>query len=170
MSEKNHPKQEEFLDKVNQHKGIIYKVVHAYTNNDADREDLIQEITLQLWSSYNHFDNNYKFSTWMYRIALNVAISSYRKQKVRSKHLSGLEADSVYLTIADAEDKSEELQLMQSFIQNLNKVNKALMLLYLDEHSHAEIAQLLGMSVSNVGTKIGRLKKQLLDYLKKHLS
>lgn len=143
------------------HKGIIYKVAAAYCRNAEDRKDLIQEITIQIWNSLPRYDPNYKLSTWIYRIALNVSISWYRKSKKQQQVVSLEEAPHSLIDESRLEKTKGQISQLYRFLGTLKEMDKALMLLYLDEKSHAEIAEILGISKTNVGTKISRIKKKL---------
>ena len=159
-----------FLDVIQQNKGIIYKVVHSYSKNLEDRQDLVQEIIIQLWKSFGNYDSNFKYSTWMYRIALNVAISFYRKERSREK-LSQPFTEGIFHFPDEliSNEKEANLNVLQQFIQELKDLDKALILLYLEERSHKEIAQIMGISETNVATKIGRIKnilKQKFEQIK----
>lgn len=156
-----HNTQKLFVEIIDKNKGILYKVAHAYCFNVNDQKELVQEITFQLWKSFGSYKQEYKVSTWMYRIALNVAISALRKNKVREAVHVPLEDGWLQLTSDTDTDLSEEVQLLREFIQQQKKLDKALLLLYLDEKSYAEIAEMLGISTSNVGTKLNRLKEKL---------
>jgi RNA polymerase sigma factor (sigma-70 family) len=152
----------DFLQLIEQNKGIIYKVARSYGKNEEDREDLFQEIIIQLWRSFERYDDQYKLSTWMYRIALNVAISFYRKERRRIASESPLTESMT--DIAGEESNSElesNINLLQQFINELNELEKALMILYLESKSYKEIAEILGISETNVATKISRVKNQL---------
>jgi RNA polymerase sigma-70 factor (ECF subfamily) len=152
--------QERFQALIDEHKRILYKVCHSYCANRDDRDDLAQEIIIQLWRSFGSFDKRYRFSTWMYRISLNVAISFYRRESTRRRHV--LSADQHVLDAVDeTESMSEEIRLLYQFIDRLEPLNKALVLLYLDGNSYQEIADVLGISETNVATKISRLKKSM---------
>jgi RNA polymerase sigma factor (sigma-70 family) len=152
--------QERFQNLVEEHKKILYKVCYSYCRNPDDRADLAQEIVIHLWRSFGVFDERKRFSTWMYRIALNVAISFYRRESVRSRHvISGQE--HLLEAIGDTGSEPEEVQLLYRLIEGLDPLNKALVILYLDGHSYQEIADILGISVTNVATKISRLKETL---------
>lgn len=155
-------KQEQFLSVLETHKGIIYKVASAYCKDGEDRKDLVQEIMVQLWQSFDQYNEQYKHSTWIYRIALNVAISFYRKT-TRRKTISEPILYSNLLDIKETEpDETESnISLLQNFLAELKELDKALMLLYLEENSHQQIAEILGLSTSNVATKISRIKEQL---------
>lgn len=154
---------ENFFEIINKHTGIVYKVANAYCDNYDDQQDLVQEIIIQIWGSFEKYDPNYKSSTWIYRIALNVAISQYRKSITRKKHTIPMEDRFANIEIK-AEDKEEELQMLQDFIQLLDPLNRALMIMYLDGNTHEEIANVLNISQSNVGTKISRVKEKLKKY------
>lgn len=148
-----------FLSVIEANKGIIYKISNSYCQNSEDRKDLIQEIVSQLWRSFANYSDRYKYSTWIYRIALNVAISFYRKEN-RRKAVSSPISDGIF-NLTDIDDTAQtesNLQLLQQFIQELKDLDKALMLLYLEEKSHREIAEIIGISETNVSTKIGRIK------------
>lgn len=154
-----------FIQTIDDHKKIIYKIVNSYCQNREDRKDLEQEIIIQLWKSFDKYDDNYKYSTWMYRIALNVAISFYRKERKWSLKSDFYNEASIFDMVEEAGENEAELEgqlkLLQTFINNLNELNKALMLLYLEEKKHDEIAEILGITKTNVATKIGRIKLKL---------
>jgi RNA polymerase sigma factor (sigma-70 family) len=155
-----------FKEIIEKHKGILFKVAHMYCRDDEDRQDLIQEIKIQIWRSLHKYDDKYKITTWLYRISLNVAISFYRKNAGKKANTVPLDEQISRISEVDNSDKEHQLQLLDQFINELNDFDKALMLLYLEEKSHAEIADILGISVSNVSTKAGRIK----DKLKKRFS
>lgn len=155
-------KSDSFLLVIELNKGIIYKVANSYCRNDEDRKDLVQEIIIQLWRSFDNYDDNFKQSTWMYRISLNVAISFYRKEHSRRKIAHPLTDGIVGFTDNDHfEDKETNLGLLQKLILQLKDLDKALMLLYLEEKSHKEISHIIGISETNVATKINRIKNVL---------
>ena len=158
-------KKEQFIRTIDEHKKIIYKIVNSYCQNKEDRKDLEQEIIIQLWNSFDNYNNNYKYSTWMYRIALNVAISFYRKEKKWSIKNEFYNEESIFRIEEDTSEEQTELnyhlKLLQEFIQNLNELNKAIMLLYLEERSYEEISEILGITKTNVATKISRIKLKL---------
>ncbi len=153
---------EEFLSRLQEQQLIIYKICNSYCKNEYDRADLAQEITYQLWRSYSHFKGDVKFSTWMYRVALNVAITFYRKTKTSEAVIQLTEPAT------DPEDKKEDgseleknINTLQQFINELKELDKALMILYLEEKSYAEIAEILGITETNVATRISRAKDKL---------
>lgn len=151
-----------FLSVVQSNKGIIYKVVNSYCQNVEDRKDLVQEIIIQLWKSFDNYDDNFKYSTWMYRISLNVAISFYRKENSRKKISNPLTDGIINFHDNEGfEGKETDLGILQQMISELKDLDKALMLLYLEEKSHKEISQIIGISETNVATKINRIKNNL---------
>ena len=151
-------KSDRFLSVIETQKGIIYKIANSYCKDPEDRKDLFQEIISQLWKSFDSYSEQYKYSTWIYRIALNVAISFYRKEN-RKKVLSSPISESLFNFFVEENSETESnLRMLQQFIQELKDLDKALMLLYLEEKSHREIAEIIGISETNVATKIGRIK------------
>ena len=153
-------RQEKFATLVDEHKKILYKVCNSYCRNRDDREDLAQEISIQLWRSFGTFDERLRFSTWMYRIALNVAISFYRRESTRARYVI---SDEQHLleAIEEKESQPEDIRLLYQFIEELDPLNKALVLLYMDGNSYLEIAEVLGISETNVATKISRIKQTM---------
>ncbi|MGN6397222.1 MAG: RNA polymerase sigma factor [Mucilaginibacter sp.] len=151
-----------FLSVIEKNKGIIYKIANSFKKDEEDKKDLVQEIILQLWRSFGSYDNKSKFSTWMYRVALNVAIASYRKEKSHNE-VTGPIPDRV-MDFAGEDilmEREHELNLLQKFISELKELDRALMLLYLEERSGKEMADILGLSETNIRTKINRIKEQL---------
>jgi RNA polymerase sigma factor (sigma-70 family) len=151
---------------IDQHKGILFKIARTYCQDEEDRQDLVQEIMIQLWQSFHKYDDKFKVSTWLYRVSLNVAISFYRKNRVRKVSNVPLNEQTSQIQDIDKSEKEQQLKLLAQFINELNDLDKALMLLYLEDKSQAEIADILGISLSNVSTKVGRIK----DKLKKSFS
>lgn len=146
-------------------RGIVFKVAGLYSRNSADRDDLMQEISAQLWRAFGSYsETKGKFATWMYRIALNVAISQARRQPwSEADRLEPLQRHHLE-TVAGAEpadEPDERLVALYAFIGRLDALNRALILLYLEDHSYAEIAAILGISETNVATKISRIKSTL---------
>lgn len=153
---------EPFLQLIEQNKGIIYKVARSYGKSDADREDLFQEIVIQLWGAFDRYNNQYKLSTWMYRIALNVAISFYRKERKRMDANMPMTAGMYEIADEDTGGETDaNVVLLLQFINELKELDKALMILYLESKSYKEMAEILGITETNVATKIGRVKDQL---------
>lgn len=151
----------EFLKVIEDNTGLIYKISDAYCKRKEDQEDLIQEIIIQVWQSFPRFNSQVKISTWIYRIALNVSISFYRKRYKRNSVFEELKEDQpteAYQLDAVADENINQLRY---FISQLDEFNKALMLLYLDQYSYGDIASTLGITKTNVATKISRIKQQL---------
>jgi RNA polymerase sigma factor (sigma-70 family) len=154
--------QEQFLLLIEQNKGIIYKIANSFRKDGEDKKDLVQEIILQLWRSFPSFDERSKISTWMYRVALNVAIASYRKDKKKDELLTPMHESIFEFADEDkAEDNSGHLKLLQQFINELKELDRALMLLYLEEKTGKEMAEILGLSETNIRTKINRIKESI---------
>ena len=157
--------EKEFTNIISTHQGIIFKVCRMYCNDREDSEDLFQEIVLQLWRSYPAFNAQAKVSTWMYRIGLNTAITRLRKnnRKPLTQPLS-IEHQNLKDPVPQRMD-IEYGEELQTAINMLNKLDKALVMLYLDEKSYKEIAEIMGISESNVGVKINRIKKKLQEII-----
>ena len=151
-------KKKEFSELIEKHQAIIHKVTMVYTNGPADREDLFQEICLQLWRSYPNFREEAKFSTWMYRVALNTAISDVRK-KNKDLHFEQLHDNDRMETVPS--DEKEQMKLLYRAISKLNRIDKALILLWLEEKSYDEIAAIMGTTKGNVSVKLVRIKRKL---------
>ncbi|GAB3517103.1 RNA polymerase sigma factor [Emticicia fontis] len=152
-------KSEKFLRVLQSHKGIIYKVANAYCKDAEDRNDLVQEIMIQLWKSFDNYNEQFKYSTWIYQIALNVAISIYRKESRRQQIANPMHEGILNYTDTPIQDETEEnISILHRFIAELKELDKALMLLYLEEKSYKEIAEIIGISETNVATRIGRIK------------
>jgi RNA polymerase sigma factor (sigma-70 family) len=161
--------EEIFLRLVEQHRGIIGKVATGYSNTSADRKDLSQEILLQLWKAYPRYSPDRPFATWMYRIALNVAISILRRNTRPARQTIPL--DEIERELADenagTSPTEERVAVLQRIISTLEPLNRALVLLYLDDHSYRDIATILGITETNVATKLSRLKERLRQNLTK---
>lgn len=149
-----------FLEAIRAHSGIMRKVANAYCSDISERDDLLQEITIQIWRSWGKYDPSYKMTTWIYRIALNVAISFFRKSH-RHRAINNATGNPESVATRGDETLSENVRQLYEFVAELSEMNRALILLYLDNFSHEEIAQTLGISRTNVATKISRIKKQL---------
>jgi RNA polymerase sigma-70 factor (ECF subfamily) len=159
MNEKQ--QRQDFQNIIEQHKGIFYKIARAYCANEDDRQDLIQEMMIQVWQSNHRYNGQFKISTWLYRISLNVAITFYRKNTTRANNHTLLDEQTEQIPTDDKTADERQLVLLEKFISELKEIDKALMVLYLEDKNHAEIAEILGMSNSNVGTKIARIKEKL---------
>ncbi len=155
-----------FISVIKDNQKLILKICFSYCSNQESQKDLQQEILMQLWSSFSKFDGRVKISTWIYRVALNTAISFYRndcKHNDRKKSI-----DESIISISNFEtEKDEDIKLLYQFIEHLNEFDKALILLYLDNNKYQDIADVLGISVTNVATKINRIKKNLKEQFSK---
>ena len=155
--------QDRFQALLAQHEKIVFKVAAMYCRNAEDRRDIAQEICVQAWRSFGKYDPARSFSTWMYRIALNVAISFARSAGHRERHAISLDEEA--FAVADnstaLHEPDERVRALHAFIGQLDALNRALMLLYLEDRSYREIAEVLGITETNVATKINRLKQRI---------
>lgn len=152
----------EFLENVEAHKKLIFKVANSYSHHAEDRKELIQEIVIQLWLSRHRYDDRFAMSTWVYRIALNVSITELRKSARYRRRFKNL--DSAVEVISHSKERpfeSEQIKQLYQFIGELKELDRALILLFLDQKSHKEMASILGLSVSNIGTRLSRIKDRL---------
>ena len=160
------PKSEtEFVALLDEHQNIIHKICRLYTNNEVEHEDLFQEISIQLWRSYKRFEGKSKFSTWMYRVGLNTAITLYRKEK---KRLNTQPLNEQFTAIAQEEYnglEDEQLEWLYQKIKHFSEIDKALVLLYLEDKRYDEIAETLGISAGNARVKMNRIKERLKKML-----
>jgi len=154
----------EFSELIQQNQGIIFKVSRMYCSSEECAKDLFQDILLQLWSSYPTYKRQSKFSSWMYRVALNTAISQFRKGKTRKEDVS-LKIPNIIEENSFIE-KEERSKILYQAIGKLNKAEKSIIILYMDDYSYEEMADIIGISISNVGVKINRTKKKLQQILK----
>ncbi len=152
--------QDEFLKLLNANQGIMRKVCHLYGRTEAGKEDLYQEMVIQLWRAYGSFRGESKLSTWMYRIALNTAISDLRKQ---SRRVDLQFPEFIPREDADVRDQAKEEQLQQLYaaIQKLSEVEKAIVMLYLEDKSYEEMEEILGINNGNLRVKMNRIKEKL---------
>lgn len=150
-----------------QHSGIVRKVAFSYARNEAQRQDLTQDIVLQLWKAYPRYSPERPFTTWMYRIALNVAISSLRKNTRPGRETVPFDEARHDLPheAADAPEMEERITMLRAVMAQLPPLDRALLLLYLDDRPYREIAAVLGLSETNVATKLSRLKERLRQQL-----
>jgi len=152
---------EAFVRLIQENKGIIIKICNSYCHDRNDREDLAQEITYQLWRSYRQYKSGYVFTTWMYRVALNVAISFYRSGR---KNIPVVSLEEGILDLAETTDTSgleEDIGLLQQFIRELKELDRALILLHLESKNYKEIAEILGITETNVATRLTRIREKL---------
>ena len=161
------PTEKEFITLLNQNQKIIYKVCNLYMQSHADREDLFQEITLQAWKAFGNFRGEAKFSTWLYRVALNTAITFYRKEKRNIIFSTG----EVPEQSTGPQDPIEiQTKAMYAAIADLSKIDKAIVMLYLEDYSYNEISDVIGITPNNIAVKMNRIKGKLREQTQKHLA
>ncbi len=158
MTERSEP---HFLELLQLHRKIVLKVASMYCWDPEERRDLAQEIVLQLWRAYPSYDQERAFSTWMYRIALNVAISSARRSARRGLEVPFDETANDVIDATSGAGPDDRVEALYRYMQTLAPLDRALVMLYLDERSYREIADVLGISETNVATKINRLKQRM---------
>ena len=155
-----------FVDLVDKHQNLVHKICKLYTNSIAEHKDLFQEITIQLWKAYPKFRGDSKFSTWMYRVGINTAITIYRKSKRRIRSYN---FDDVSFKIPednpynDQEDK--QLEAIYEAVKALNDIEKAIVFLYLEDKSYREISKTIGLTEVNARVKMNRIKNKLKKQL-----
>lgn len=154
--------EDQFLLLLNDNKGIILKICNVYCYNKTDREDLAQEITYTLWKGRATYNPALKYTTWMYRVALNVAISFYRASVIYKKKLQFARQESeTKEDVSVNPDPDDKLSQLQFHIAALNELDKALVILYLEDNSYKEISEVLGITETNVATRLSRIKEKL---------
>jgi RNA polymerase sigma-70 factor (ECF subfamily) len=145
----------QFLEMIRQNEGIIYKITSFYTDKDHPISDLYQEVVLNLWKAFPSFRGESKYSTLIYRIALNTCVSFFRRSKRDVTYVD------ITMDIPETVESNEDIQELYKLINRLGKIERALVLLYLDDKSYKEIAEITGLSVTNVATKLSRIKDKL---------
>ena len=158
-----------FLENLNQNMGIVHQVCHTYFRRDAmEREDVFQDIMYQLWKSYPQFKGESKFSTWMYRVALNTAITHIRRSTRTPQNAELTESVAPTLHIDEHMSRVEEVRLLHEAIAALTDIDKAIILLHLEDQNYDEIASITGLTKANVSVRLVRIKRALKDYLQKN--
>lgn len=152
----------EFLELVERHKKLIYKVSRMYCDSTFIQKDLFQEIVANLWKAYPQFKGNSKISTWIYRVSINTAISWFRDY---SKHNNHIEYFDLLPNLPNSTELDEIIEKLHSAIEHLGKIDKALILLQLDGYSYDDISEIIGISKTNVATKLSRLKLKLKNHI-----
>ena len=155
------------LRQINHHLGIAHKISRIYFDSDEERKDCVQEMMYQLWKSYSSFDNRSKFSTWMYRVCLNTALT-FRKKENRGK---GEPIRERHYEIPDqgTDQKQVETQVLFEAISKLTDLNKAIIFLYLEDQSYEEIAEVTGLTKSNVSVRLVRIRRELETIIKENI-
>ena len=153
--------EQKFINLINQHQGLIHKICLMYEHDQDDRNDLFQEIVLQLWKSFPTFRGEAKITTWMYRIALNTAISGYRKQKrlVKTEDLQELHFNITEINSGDSLE--EDFQRLQSAIRQLTEIERAMIMMAMEEVPYEEIAETIGITQNNVRVRMNRIREKL---------
>ncbi len=162
----NSDKEKKFLRLISEHEGLIHKICHVYAADALAKQDLFQEIVIQLWKSFENFRNESKISTWMYRVALNTALTEKRrnKTKVSISFLGSLKDDKAQESNMDANE--ENLNLLFSAISKLTEVEKAVVMLYLDDKSYEDMEDVLGINQGTLRVKMNRIKEKLRQITK----
>ncbi len=160
--------QNEFVSLLKTHQNIVHKVCNLYMDRHSEREDLFQEITLQAWKAFKGFRGDAKFSTWLYRVALNTAITFYRKEK-RSPNIYSTDLVPDTGFIEEINPIEAQLKAMYTAIGELSKIDKAIVMLYLEDYAYQEIGEMIGITANNVAVKMNRIKSKLKEQSKKHM-
>jgi RNA polymerase sigma-70 factor (ECF subfamily) len=158
--------EQQFERQIKEHELLLHKVCRIYAYTDADRQDLFQEIVIQVWKAYPKFKGESKFSTWLYRVAINTAITGLRRQK---NFVTSYEPAALPVHIQDDnlhQPQDEQLQQLYSAIEQLNQVEKALVMLYMEDRSYEEMESILGISQGNLRVKMNRVKEKLRQITK----
>jgi RNA polymerase sigma-70 factor (ECF subfamily) len=160
-------KRQEFIGLISRHQHLIRKVAAIYYKKPEDQEDAFQEILLSLWKAYPTFEGRSKLSTWIYRVALNTVLAGFRKASNKVYHNQSDIDISEELLGGSEKDMSEEISVLYKSIEKLSDVEKAIIMLYMEEKTYDDIADIMGMTKTNVGVKINRIKKKLKEIYKK---
>jgi RNA polymerase sigma factor (sigma-70 family) len=159
-------KEARFLQQMKTHNGILYKICRIYEDDPEDQRDLLQEILLQLWLSYDSFKGESQFSTWMYRVAFNTAIVFFKKEKRRKDTITTSEYNNLPVELPAVYEQEEQLKIFYSAVKKLTKVEKALIFLYMEGQSGNEMAVVLGITPLNVRVRLNRVKDKLKYIIK----
>jgi len=153
---------EKFLKLISEHQDLIRKVAAMYYKNKADQEDAFQEILVNLWKAYPTFRGESKITTWMYRVALNTVISGFRKASNRvHRNRSDVNISDELVKPERENVSNEDIDVLYQSIERLTDIEKAVIMLYMEEKTYDDIAEIMGMTRTNVGVKINRIKKKL---------
>ena len=154
----------EFLHLIDQNQNIIHKVCNIYCSNPADREDLYQEILLNAWKGFKHFRHESKFSTWLYRVALNTAITGLKKKQ---RHTSAELLSHEIAALPDINTGEDDLKAMRQAVEQLSAVEKAIVMLFFEDYSYQQIADIVGITANNVAVRMNRIRTKLKELAKK---
>jgi RNA polymerase sigma factor (sigma-70 family) len=162
------PTEKDFIQSIEQNQKIIHKVCNLYMNNEQDKKDLFQEIVLSAWKGFKNFKGDAKFSTWLYRVSLNTAITFYRKEK-REIETATYEEQYANQLLETQFKEEEQLTAMHRAIADLSSIDKGLVMLYLEDYNYQDIGDIMGISANNVAVKMNRIKTKLKETSKKYL-
>lgn len=154
--------EQEFIEQVQTHSGIIYKVINLYVDAAEDKRDLHQEILLQAWKSYANFRGTSTFATWLYKVSLNTVLTFNKKEK---KHTTLV--DNGTLSTESTSEKKEQSEVLYQLVRQLHEVDRMIMTLHLEGYKNLEIAEITGLKVNHINVKLHRLKAQIIEQLKK---
>jgi RNA polymerase sigma-70 factor (ECF subfamily) len=161
--------EKKFINLINQHQGLIHKVCFMYEQDPEVRNDLFQEIVLQLWKSFPTFRGEAKITTWMYRIALNTAISGYRRQV---RHIKTEDLNERHFNISEhyaGNEREEDFQRLQAAIRQLSEIERAMIMMALEEIPYDEIAETIGITQNNVRVRMNRIREKLKKIMSRQL-
>jgi RNA polymerase sigma factor (sigma-70 family) len=158
--------EKDFVEMINANRGIIYKVCNLYCYDKEDKNDLFQEIIFHLWKAYPNFRKESLITSWMYRVSLNIAITNLRRVSFQPNKRSISDEEFQMPDLSFSMDENESSNMLNRAIEKLSEIEKAIILLYLEEKSYAEISEILGISNSNVGVRINRIKIKLEKIIK----
>jgi len=157
----------QFERHINEHKALLYKICRIYAYTDDDKQDLFQEIVIQLWKAYPRFKGGSLFSTWLYRVAINTCISGLRKQK-QNIMVSAPVSEYEHIGDDSSSEAEDQLQQLYAAIEHLNDIEKAIVMLYMEDHSYAEMEDILGISQGTLRVKMNRIKEKLRQLTKNY--
>jgi len=155
--------EKEFIELIQANSGIIHKICNVYFYKNPYKEDYYQEILIKLWNSFPTFKKQSAFSTWLYQVALNAAIDILRKEYIQPKYTEL--TDKQYAIISEDDDETDDKERLYRAIHYLSDMEKAIILLYLDDYSYKDISSITGLSENNIGVKINRIKNKLLEII-----
>jgi len=156
---------EQFISEIQNNSGIIFKICRMYCDTKENQDDLFQDIILQAWHSYSSYKGLSKFSTWLYRIALNTAVTQLKKRN-KQGIVAELNNEALNIPTHDTTETNERMQMLNMAIQKLSDVEKAIIILYMDEYSYKEMSEIIGISESNIGFKLNIIKSKLKEIVK----
>jgi RNA polymerase sigma-70 factor (ECF subfamily) len=157
-----------FENLIREFEALLHKICRVYAPKESDRDDLFQEMVIQLWKSYPNFKGESKLSTWIYRVAINTAITSYRKQKDLIQSFEPERLPAQAFEQREYEQQEEQLDVLYRAIEQLNQIEKAIVMLYLEDRSYEEMEEILGINQGNLRVKMSRIKEKIRQITKKN--